>query len=677
MIKPRHALILLLLLCLPGAGARAQVECSGWGELRGIRIDGQLMPVTAGIVVAGPDWKQVAQTAHWRTRNPKYARDGNSIVCTGQLGFGFRGPALSYRQTVTDAGAGQATVDSQVTADGDMDLNGVYVMVSVPGSEFGAGTGQLIGVAAPADAKVSFATTKPANARHYIDGHASGAQFGCPHYQVEVTFDETRDATLQDDRDAGQNQLSLLFPIQRGNLKRGQMIHATYTIKVTGHADTSPVTVQIDTSRRGAAFAGFGGNFVWGTQSPTVEFYLDNLRVSWARVGMDLPQWQPEENSDPTTRPVDQLPDGLRESLRMATELHRRGIPMIATVWTAPAWAMAARPPGAPAGPGFGRASRRVNPAKWDELAKCIGSYLLYFKKVVGAEPELFSFNESNMGINVLLSPTEHRDAIKRLGAYFQSVGLKTKLLLGDANEPRPVEFPDATLADPEAMKYVGAISYHSWNGGTDAQLIGWHDRAARANLPLIIAEAGTDPDAYRYPLIFNEPWYAVDEAVMYLRSLTLSQPMAMLHWQLTPDYGFIRPTTGPGGTPTTEPADAKALTMGTDMPLSQRWQQYKQLDTLTPADAAVLPVTCDSAAITVAVLAAPGKSLSVIHLVNTGGARPVTIAGLPAAVTHLDCRVTDVGRGMQETDPVTVSNGTAQVNVPAQSLVTLTVQGD
>ncbi|HEY7086483.1 MAG TPA: hypothetical protein VH518_00260 [Tepidisphaeraceae bacterium] len=644
------------MLALCGA-AFAQPECSGWGQLRGIRIDGELVPIQTTLCIAAPGWQQTAETAHWRTRDPKYLRDDqNRIICTGQVAMN-RGPALSFRQVVSEAGPNAMTIDLEAIAGGDMNLEGVYFFVKIPASLFGTGEGQLLEAAA-ADAKASFATTRPSNDKHYIGGPARGARFTSAGRQVEITFDQPREAIIQDDRRGDQANLSLFFPLGTGDLKNGQTLRANVTIKATVEPDTHPATVQIDPSQRGARFAGIGGNFCWGTQSPVVNFYLENLRVTWARVVMPLNLWQPEENTDPTTRPANDLPAEIRESLRMAAELHRRNILMIISVWNAPAWAMETDQPNG-RGNGGPRRNKGVNPEKSVALANAIASYIVHFKQVVGVEPELFSFNEPDLGINVRQSPEEHRDFIKLLGGRLAALSLRTKLLLGDAHEPRPVEYVDATLADPEAMKFVGAVSYHSWNGGTVEQLTGWGERARRANLPLFVAEAGTDPDAYHYPAIFDEPWYALDEAAMYLQCLSLSQPVSMLHWQLTPDYGFVRPAA-----------------TGDSIRLTQRWCNYKQLSQLTPANASVLAVSSDNPNLTVAALAGADEAVSVVHIVNTGGARQIAISGLPGGLSSLRCHVSDSRRQMQELDPVAVSGGKATLNIPAQSFLTLSVGG-
>ncbi|RYE53741.1 MAG: hypothetical protein EOP48_13750, partial [Sphingobacteriales bacterium] len=72
------------------------------------------------------------------------------------------------------------------------------------------------------------------------------------------------------------------------------------------------------------------------------------------------------------------------------------------------------------------------NPTALLEIYKSITDYILYLKAHYGVEVSMFSFNESDLGINIRQTGEEHAQLIKGLGAYFASKGLKTKLLLGD-----------------------------------------------------------------------------------------------------------------------------------------------------------------------------------------------------------------------------------------------------
>ena len=109
---------------------------------------------------------------------------------------------------------------------------------------------------------------------------------------------------------------------------------------------------------------------------------------------------------------------------------------------------------------------RIVRPEQWEELLDLLGSYLVYAKQNFGVEPDLFSFNEGS-GVYVGLTPETHKEAIRRIGAHFQKIGLKTKMLLGDATGPaRYAPLRAGSGLDPEAMQYVGAIGFHWWGSG-------------------------------------------------------------------------------------------------------------------------------------------------------------------------------------------------------------------
>jgi hypothetical protein len=278
---------------------------------------------------------------------------------------------------------------------------------------------------------------------------------------------------------------------------------------------------------------------------------------------------------------------------------------------------------------------------------------LEYLKKSYGAEPVLFSFNESDMGINVLQSPEEHADAIKRLGAYFVSHGLKTRMLLGDTGNPRGDKFIDVASADLEAGKYIGGVSFHSWNGGTIEQYTHFSQAARQLNVPLLVAEGGLDPSAHQYRAIFLEPWFCLNEIAQYVEICRVAQPLSILHWQLTADYSIL---TGGNGSQPLQPA--------------QRFWQIKQLG-MTASGSTALPITCDNPKVISCAFADHGAW--VVHLVNNGAARTATVSGLPGDVNEMRILVTDHRRGMQETGRVPVVQGTVELPMDAMSFTSLT----
>ena len=63
-------------------------------------------------------------------------------------------------------------------------------------------------------------------------------------------------------------------------------------------------------------------------------------------------------------------------------------------------------------------------------------------------------------------------------------------------------------------------------------------------NLPLIVGEGSIDAAAWAYPAIFLEQTYAMEEINLYIRLMSICQPLSILQWQLTSDYS---PLTGGG----------------------------------------------------------------------------------------------------------------------------------
>jgi O-glycosyl hydrolase len=400
--------------------------------------------------------------------------------------------------------------------------------------------------------------------------------------------------------------------------------------------------------------------------------------VAFGRVALPWNVWQPEENSPPpmmASNGAAQPPAGGAEApaarggrdgrggggggmnsivsaMEIAQKLAQHDIPMIISCWAAPSWAVLGNDPRIQRNGGTER-GQHLDPAKWDAICKSIGSYLVYLREHYGAEPKYFSFNESDLGIDVHQSPEEHDQAIKKLGAHFKSIGLKTRMLLGDTSDAVPASFIQPALNDAEAVPFMGAVSFHSWRGATDAQYQKWADAAVKLGLPLFDAEGGNDAQASGYPNVFREGWYALDEAAEYARIMRICHPESILEWQLTQDYSVLK-------------SDANGALQPT-----QRFYNLKQFN-LTPAGSAWIPAQSSSGLVLPAACMDRARKICTVHLVNNGASRAVTLAGLPAPVTQMSVYVTDEKRGMEKLEPISVENGLAQFTLQGQTLTTL-----
>ena len=366
-----------------------------------------------------------------------------------------------------------------------------------------------------------------------------------------------------------------------------------------------------------------------------IDYCLQNLRVAFGRVEMPWRFWQPDMNVDPiAAADSGKLAQPVKNAMNMARRLDSMGTPFILSAWFPPNWAIVGKPNFRPVNGVWGNPLNKDN---MQAIYKSIADYIIYIKKNYGAEPKYFSFNESDLGINVRISLQEHDDFIKGCGAYFAAHGVSTKMLLGDNSDATTYRFIDIAMNDPQAKPYIGAVSFHSWRGWDTNILQHWADAATKLNVPLLVAEGSIDAAAYNYANIFQEQTYALKEINLYVRLLAICQPESILQWQLTSDYS---PLIGGG-------------IFGNNDPLhpGQRFWNLKQLS-ITPKGLYAMPVTCDGQNITAAALGDNGSHTYSIQLVNNGAKRKIVLTGLPEGVKQLQVFTTSQELSMKEEQP-------------------------
>jgi hypothetical protein len=645
---------ILLPAILLAAPAFAQPEVMAWGNISGIRVDGHLMEVNSSLCVPRPDWSGVTRTGQER-QTSSYTRDGK--LETVKLQMQGRRPSaptpswtLSAIQTVEDAGPGKAKVNVEFHAPAEADIAGAYFCLELPAAHYSAGAVELIEPEAGAPAKVALAPRVPEQ-NEYVRVKASGARFTSPKRQFEIAFSEPTEVIVRDDRSAGSYNLQVFLGVLPGKTAAGQTAKRTFTLTAAGEVDRAPVQLTLDATRPGQLFEGLGGNFrIQNTRTDpaVIQYNLDNLRLAWGRVEMPWQLWHPVEEDDPLAAArAGKLNPRVDAAMAMARTLAKKGMPVIVSAWQAPVWAV------------LGGAGQRkpLNPDKLARAYQSLADYLLFLKEKYGVEAAMFSFNESDIGINVLQSPREHTDLLKTLGPLLASKGLATKLLLGDTSDARPVGYIKMAMQDPDAVKYIGAVSFHSWRGCSDEILAQWRDAARALNVPLLVGEGSTDAAAHRYSRIFLEQSFALHEINLYTRILSIAQPKSILQWQLTADYSIL---VGGG-------------VLGDNGPLrpTQRFWNLKQLAS-TPERSFHLPISCDKPGLACAAFGNIAEGSYAVHVVNTGAARPATLTGLPAGVKELRAWITDSRRGMQEGPRIPVKDGKADLQLDPTSFTTL-----
>ena len=609
-MKKVFGIIILVLQCaLSMAQERVEndlhSEVMAWSNITGVRMGGELIDFESALCVGVLGGKMEA-TGRERQQNVRYRRDGHTQIVDIPL-HGAR-----FHQEVID-----------------VDNRHVKIRLTVEAVE-----------TLPEGAFFSMTFTPKYYANAKIKSSGKKLTVAAKERYLSLAFNKKMPVKIRDEQGNKVLYVALMPALKQGHKAE---FEAVLTVDGTRHGETAHIT--LDLAKPGSRFTGFGGNFRIqnSKKDPAViDYCLEHMRVAMGRVEFPWASWDKGGKHDPH----------VKESAQMAARLKAIGMPVVVSCWFPPQWALA---PGQQRGTG-GVAALRLDASKQDRIYESMISYLQFLKEDYGVEADYFSFNESDIGIDVLHTPQEHCDFIKSFGAALASHHLPTKMLLGDNSDATTIDFLRPALADKDAHKYIGAVSFHSWRGCDDETLRRWRDAARSINVPLIVGEGSTDAAAWRYPAIFKESTFALYEINLYTRLCAICQPLSILQWQLTADYSLLQ---GDG-------------LLGDAGPLrpTQRFYNLQQLS-LTPADAFAIPFAVDKENVNTAAFYHKAKDKGAVHIVNNGTACKAEIDGLPTSTRQADVYVTNAQQ-CAEKSQVKVEQGKAVVDMPAESFVTV-----
>jgi hypothetical protein len=624
---------ILLALCAPLLGAEKAAYDSN-GRIMAMISDAGDVQVTSNMVAVLPTGKRVPLLV--RRNRVGATRQGSALAWSINFALPDGGSGrIDWKAEEDDSGV---KYSNTVTASSALDIEAIEFTLGLSRTAFAGG--RLSAGGAP----VTLANVRPAGGDVYR-GKASALRFESAggNTAVEIAFDTAADVAVVDRWDSLNRSFEVRAALLRGAVAAGATasLGATLRLKNQPPAPPAPVRLSVDASKARFHFDGFGANYCWNNQSPAAKYTLDNLKIAWGRNEMKAQQWDLQRNNPGPE---------IRADMEVMRRFQQMGAPYVISIWWLPE-RFYTDPYEKTRSTNF----RLINPEKWDELLDLLGSYLLYAKREYGVEPDLFSFNEANRGVYVGLTPETHAQAIKKIGAYFQKIGLKTKMLLGDTTGMRDTHLfalDAVALMDAGAMQYVGAVGFHTWGGGTPEEYAAWGDVAEWLKLPLLVTELGVDGAGY-YTRSWDSYHYGLREAQMTQELLRYARPQGTQYWQFTQDYSLVR--TGAGGA--VEP--------------TSRFWLMKHFTDLTPRASDNLAAASDEK--TVLVSAFRKGSAYTVHILNLGPARAATVEGLPASQWQVT-ETTEAAQFQKKPAPA-ATGGSVSLNLPARSLVTLTTQ--
>jgi hypothetical protein len=602
-------------------------------------VEGELIEFESSFRVVESKWADMDFTGRER-QSTQYSRTGEAQTVKSAV------KRVSFEQVVEDKSKGTAVVTLSYQSDTARTVEGVYYCFSLPAKRYAAGS-LLLGSTRLSLADLATGSNSAGKSAKKIVIEATGRS---------IQIDLASSATAFVRKEAG-GDATLYIQLLGAKLSKGQKGKQTLSIRASGSIDNAPVEVTVKRNEPGRLFAGFGGNF--RLQNPTndpqvISYCLDNMRVAFGRVEMPWGTWQPEEQGNPIADArAGKLNPRVDAAMKMAQRLAAKGMPVIISAWFPPQWALK---PNQQRRRG-GVASLKLDDNKKQQIYKSMGDYLVYLKHAYGVEAYAFSFNESDLGIDVLHTGQEHADLIKEFGAHLASRGLSTRMLLGDNSDATTFDFIQPALNDPTTHKYIAAISFHSWRGCDDETLHKWAGASRQINVPLLIGEGSTDAAAWRYPQIFLEPTFALYEINLYIRIAAICQPLSILQWQLTADYS---PLWGAG-------------IFGSEGPLrpTQRYWNLKQLAD-TPENVFSLPFACNKEEVNCAVFGSEANGAYAVHLVNNGAARKAVIKGLPEGIKTIKAYATSGSLSRQDVTATKAADGSISLELPPAGFVSV-----
>jgi len=174
------------------------------------------------------------------------------------------------------------------------------------------------------------------------------------------------------------------------------------------------------------------------------------------------------------------------------------------------------------------------------------------------------------------------------------------------------------------------------------------------------VTELGVDAAAWQTHS-FNSFHYALQEVRMYQELLLSARPQGTMQWEFTNDYSIVNEEKLPDGTVKLTP--------------TVRFWFVKHFCNLTPPQCDVLTTTSDQPKVLFTAFAGRDGNLPVytLHVANFGAQRQATITGLWDGIASWRAVRTSETGAFQELPPVVPKDGTVELELVPQSLLTLT----
>lgn len=217
-------LFALLILASSTTQVNAQAEYMAWGNLIGIRVDGQLMEFESGLAVVSGNFEHVEKTAKERQK-PKYMRNGNTQ--TVQTAFSN----FDFKKAIADAGEGKVDIDISAKAKLVDKTQSAWFFIELPEKHY-------------ANGKIEYGAAKTINLNSTSPQHISAHVFEIKGEQRSLKIESKKplNATLINKN----NGTTVYIELLPQNSSEGNQTNKNLKITASGSIDNKPVNITID-----------------------------------------------------------------------------------------------------------------------------------------------------------------------------------------------------------------------------------------------------------------------------------------------------------------------------------------------------------------------------------------------------------------------------------------------
>ena len=220
-MRKQFKCVLAMLALFSATSLSAQTEVMAWGNMSGIRVDGELMEFESSFRVGKPGG-EMEISGKERQSFPKYHRDGNMQEVTTPI----RGVTLHQQVSDTEKGVAEVVL----TAKSDTVLPGasVYFCMELPSPRYGS----------------------------VIVDNGREIQINGKGRTLKLSLKQKKNAFVRDENGNKVVYIPVMDRVRRGSEKT-----LKFKISADGEINNTAANVSLDLQNPGRLFMGMGGNF--------------------------------------------------------------------------------------------------------------------------------------------------------------------------------------------------------------------------------------------------------------------------------------------------------------------------------------------------------------------------------------------------------------------------------